>query len=324
MSTSQCCPVCNLDVATSVPSPNGQDATKFDCQFCGKFSTSNNLLAELPEIRKKCGDSGFRISHAIRSMAHRNKKVELNTTNIEVINEKPLPRPREQADLLIRWIAEHVGGPGKMVKLAFLKQGAFIGSKSREGFLLIVNYLLESNLIKGDQKNSIDLDGVINVTLTFSGWDRYEELRLGRLCYRRAFMAMAFGNVVLDTVVDTIFKDSARRAGFDLFRVDEINKAGLIDDHIRSEIQSSDFLVADLTHDNHGAYWEAGYAEGLGKPVIYTCERNKFEDIKTHFDTNHHLTIKWDISSLQEAGKHLKDTIRATLPHLALLQDPSE
>ena len=31
-------------------------------------------------------------------------------------------------------------------------------------------------------------------------------------------------------------------------------------------------------------YWEAGYAEGLEKPVIYTCEKNKFNSEKTPFD----------------------------------------
>lgn len=318
------CPVCDLDVATIETNPNGRDMTAFDCQFCGKFLMSNSSLSALPGTKKKCIDSGFRISHAIRSMEQTSKKVELNSTTIEAINKQPLPRPREQADLLIRWIAENVKGPGELVMLKFLMQGAFIGSKSKQGFLLIVHHLFEAKLIKGDHGNSIDEKGATHITLTFLGWDRYEELRLGRIFYRRAFMAMAFGDANLDTVVNTIFKNSARCAGFELFRVDEINKAGLIDDRIRAEIQSSDFLVADLTHDNHGAYWEAGYAEGLGKPVIYTCEASKFNARKTHFDTNHHLTILWNSAALNEAGEHLKATIRATLPHLALLQDPSE
>ena len=90
---------------------------------------------------------------------------------------------------------------------------------------------------------------------------------------------------------------------------------------MRAEIQSSDFLIADLTHDNFGAYWEAGYAEGLGKPVIYTCEKSKFANASTHFDTNHHLTIKWDLGEPESAGNDLVATIRATLPRLARLAD---
>ena len=56
-------------------------------------------------------------------------------------------------------------------------------------------------------------------------------------------------------------------------------------------------MLVDLTHDNSGAYWEAGYAEGLGKPVIYICEQTKFDSAKTHFDTNHSTTIMWSASS---------------------------
>ena len=130
-------------------------------------------------------------------------------------------------------------------------------------------------------------------------------------------MAMKFGEERLDNVFEDIFKPAVAKAGFELFTVKDMPKAGLIDDRIRVDIQSSDFLVADLTHDNYGAYWEAGYAEGLGKPVIYTCEKKKFDEHQTHFDTNHHLTVLWDEADPIPAGENLKITIRATLPHLA-------
>ncbi len=132
---------------------------------------------------------------------------------------------------------------------------------------------------------------------------------------------MKFGDPNLDNVLEKVFKPCVRQTGFELFRLDDVPSAGLIDDRLRVEIQASDFLIADLTHDNLGAYWEAGYAEGLRKPVIYTCEKEKFEKEKTHFDTNHHLTIVWDKNSPEAAGKYLKATIRATLPQLAKQED---
>jgi len=134
-------------------------------------------------------------------------------------------------------------------------------------------------------------------------------------------MAMRFGDPVLEHMLAEVFRPAAAQAGFKLFKLDDVPKAGLIDDRLRIEIQASDFVVADLSHDNLGAYWEAGYAEGLGKPVIYTCEQAKFEATKTHFDTNHHLTIVWDSEHPEDAGSALKATIRATLPHLAKQSD---
>ncbi len=72
-----------------------------------------------------------------------------------------------------------------------------------------------------------------------------------------------------------------------------VAQAGLIDDQMRVQIRDARFVIAELTHENRGAYWEAGYAEGLGKPVIYMCEREKFEVAKTHFDVNHCTTVCW-------------------------------
>jgi len=85
----------------------------------------------------------------------------------------------------------------------------------------------------------------------------------------------------------------------------------------------SRFLLADLTHGNQGAYWEAGFAEGLGKPVIYTCEKTVFENKEhgPHFDTNHHLTVLWSEDRRHQAAIDLKATIRATLPGDAKMTD---
>ena len=138
---------------------------------------------------------------------------------------------------------------------------------------------------------------------------------------RKGFIAMKFGDEMLDNFLADVLKPCAKQAGFEHLKLDDTPKAGLIDDRLRVEIQSSDFLVADLTHDNPGAYWEAGYAKGLGKPVIYICEKDKFESAKTHFDTNRHLTIIWDKDNLPKAGEDLKATIRATLPQLAKQED---
>jgi len=125
----------------------------------------------------------------------------------------------------------------------------------------------------------------------------------------------------LDRIFTDYFKPAAKNAGFNLVRLDEDPVAGLIDDRLRVEIQNARFLVADLTGKNAGAYWEAGFAEGLGRPVIYTCEAQYFEEEKTHFDTNHHHTIQWDVANASEAAERLTATIRATLPAEAKMVD---
>jgi nucleoside 2-deoxyribosyltransferase len=86
-------------------------------------------------------------------------------------------------------------------------------------------------------------------------------------------------------------------------------KAGHIDAIIEDEIRRCRFLIADLTDRNAGAYWEAGFAEGLGKDVIYICR----DGGRTHFDSDHRQTVRWDLAKLDETATRLKAVIRNTL-----------
>jgi nucleoside 2-deoxyribosyltransferase len=102
-------------------------------------------------------------------------------------------------------------------------------------------------------------------------------------------------------------QEAVADTGYELRTVPQ--KAGHIDAIIEDEIRRCKFVVADLSDTNAGAYWEAGLAEGLRKPVIYIC----CEGIETHFDTNHRQTVRWDLSDLDGTAKWLKAVIRNTL-----------
>lgn len=315
------CPVCRTPLLAESPNPGGRDATLFSCPRCGRFLLTGSLIEDLPHTLSTVPDAAAKLSHALRRAQEVNTEVLFSTATIEEVLQRPLPRPQEQADLLVRWLALNLPGPGELVEISPATHGGIVGAKSDSGFALVLDHLFAVGLLTGHQYKTIGAQGNAQATLSFHGWAYYESLAKGSVAYRKAFMAMKFGDPSLEKILSDVFKPAARKAGFDLFKLNDVPKAGLIDDRLRVEIQSSDFLVADLTHDNLGAYWEAGYAEGLGKPVIYTCERSKFEATKTHFDTNHHLTIVWDTESPEQAGEELKATIRATLPQLAKQND---
>ena len=169
--------------------------------------------------------------------------------------------------------------------------------------------LEEQNLVKGTWGARF-YDGWI----TASGWARIEELKRAHLSSRYAFFARKFKNDELDT----LYKDCLRRAvaetGYDLLPVTQ--RAGHINWIIEDEIRRCRFLIADLSDDNAGAYWEAGFAEGLGKDVIYICrekEKDGKTDKKTHFDTDHRQTVRWDLGNLGQTATRLKAVIRNTL-----------
>lgn len=152
--------------------------------------------------------------------------------------------------------------------------------------------------------------------LTLAGWTKYADLKRVQNESRTAFMAMKFGDTELNDVIDRCFRPAVQRTGFELRVLTDHQQAGLIDDQIRAALISARFVVADLTHGSFGAYWEAGFADGRGLPVIYTSKRAEWEKAKTHFDTNHMTTVLWnpgDPGDLKSSEDQMAAIIRATL-----------
>ncbi len=63
------------------------------------------------------------------------------------------------------------------------------------------------------------------------------------------------------------------------------------------------------TAQEGGVYYEAGFASGLGIPVIYSCRRNMVDQI--HFDTRQYSHILWD--NLDELRDDLRKRILARI-----------
>jgi hypothetical protein len=239
----------------------------------------------------------------------------------EAIIRNPRPSLSEQSDNFVRWIGDNVSVGGQYIDVDKYAGPAIVGSATFEEFELVFRHLRDKGIIEHKTGTG---NIWVKVTLSFAGWERYDELKRSTSDNRKALMAMQYNNKPLADIFESVFRNAVAKTGFELFRlVDTPQPAGLIDDDLRVKIRASRFLIADLTDGNAGAYWEAGYAEGLGRPVIYTCKKEVFENPKScpHFDTNHHLTILWDSDKPQEAGEKLKSTIRATLPAEAKLTD---
>jgi nucleoside 2-deoxyribosyltransferase len=87
------------------------------------------------------------------------------------------------------------------------------------------------------------------------------------------------------------------------------DKENNIDIKLRNAIRDSALLICDLTHRNNGAYFEAGFAEGLGKPVIYICEQSSFANKadKIHFDIAHMEIYQWKDDDVESINKFKND-----------------
>lgn len=311
----QKCPICSSVVKESGKGGSA-DFHDYKCPVCGPFTITRTALHNLRSERITEKKSAI-LSHAIRRMQKQGSWPEIDSKILDIIMENNyLPSPAEQADNLILWLGDNIDAPGIEISVNPDLHKAIIGAVNNNNFHFVVSSLIEKGLVLSQRDTVKWL-----VTLSFKGWERYELIKKGALDSRKAFMAMPFGNDLIDKVYSDYFKRAVEQTGFNLFRIDEKPKAGSIDDRLRVEIRTSRFLIAELTDGNHGAYWEAGFAEGLGKPVIYSCEKSYFENKGSHFDTNHLHTVLWESNDLEDAAERLKITIRATLPEDAKLED---
>lgn len=300
------CPVCRHEGADVFEEDYG-DKKRFDCYKCGKYLITGSGLSVLSSQGIEIGSvKAARLSHAVRrSNSGSEKPLLLNSDSVKRLLDTTLPNPAEAADSLILFLAELAGDdPGKPIDILPEEAASAVGAVNGQSIEYLLTEMYKNGLIypTGDYKYRLSLDG----------WSRVEELQRNVAESRQAFMAMPFNNEELDPIFFDYWVPAVEKAGFKLVRLDSRQKAGLIDDRLRVEIRRSRFLIAELTSLNQGAYWEAGFATGLGRPVIYTCRKDEFD--KTHFDTKHHLTIIWEPGKIDQAAQQLTDCIRETLP----------
>lgn len=89
-----------------------------------------------------------------------------------------------------------------------------------------------------------------------------------------AFIAMAMDDEdsQLPDVLDSI-KEAADRCGLVAERVDEPASNDRITDRILESIRKAEYVIVDLTGSRPNVFYEAGYAQGLGKTPIYVARR---------------------------------------------------
>ena len=259
----------------------------------------------------------FVLSGVLRQQAENRTTISLSTSNIEALIKSALiPKdPIEAIDRILLQVFKGTDSADKPFQFVFENDYPIAYARNEREFQYYVDQAASLNYLEQKWNKGW-------VRLTIDGWKRVSQLRDARpLMGKKAFIAMQYGDATHTQIYNENFKRAVAKTGFDLIRLDQVLKAGLIDNQLRVHIRDSRFLLADLTNRNPGAYWEAGYAEGLGIPVIYLCKKSEFNALQTHFDTNHHTTIRWDENDMAQSMDELKATIRATFPGEARLTD---
>ena len=267
----------------------------------------------------------------------RNAGVSMPTIGMDevtyALERGPLP-VHERADRLLKLLVQetpHVGATlqilgnyDRATQSDSLYMNALAWSESHNGEELryIADYLCEQRWITippGADIGTLKYRCRVEV----DGYARIGE-QATALDSSQCFVAMWFDPSMNDAYHVAI-APAIRDAGYEPFRIDQqVDLVGKIDDAIVAEIRRSRFLVADMTHGDEGArggvYYEAGFAYGLDKPVIYTCREDKIDDV--HFDNRQFNHIVWDANNLDDLRKRLTDRIVAAIGEGPTLSRP--
>jgi hypothetical protein len=248
------------------------------CLRCGEFQVTDDIWLSLkfnPYNREI-------LSGWIQEQNYIGITPRISFDNAEHLTMLRKPGLKERAErYLLASIAK-----GQHLHSEFLSDGEdLIGvtySATRKEMLLIRNYLIDEGLLHHS--------GQSLCSVTPKGHIAADELRGHRAKSSQGFVAMWFGEEV-GAIYDDAIDPAIAQAGYKPMRIDRKEDVVKIDDEILSEIRRSALVVADFTGHRGGVYFEAGFAMGLGIPIVWTCREDHME--KLHFDIRQYNCLSW-------------------------------
>ena len=290
------CPICRLDAAAQ----RKKNAETIQCRRCGKFEIADSLVGTFQQGLSAADQRLLPyLSAYIRQADDRREVVVLRTDNWQELAKAHVgTSPSHKVRKLLEWFKSRSPHLGAQVSITGELDYPLVDAVSSAELGFVLQYTLDLNYIKrnGD-----------SFQLTVPGWEHLQPATGG--IPGRCFIAMSFDPSLDDAFQSGIYLAVKKDCDFEPIRIDRVHHNEKICDKIIAEIRLSQFVVADFTFQRAGVYFEAGFAMGLGRPVIWTCREDDFDN--THFDTRQYNHIIWETP--QDLREKLADRIRATI-----------
>jgi hypothetical protein len=267
--------------------PSG-DFYNYVCLSCGlvRATGSCGVLAQTDDHRHVKGIrhliSGILRWRDIRGIKQY-RPITFDEVPLLLLNEYTPKEIPDKIDLLIQYLGLISKSFGNVRDLPARFDKAVTFSPDEEEFRELTEYLIEEKLLIRSEE-----EGIQGYKLSMSGWKRFYELEKKHVDLKRCFVAMNFKNEY-DPIYLKI-SEAIRACGFEPYRVKELQTNDQITDLIIAGIKKSGFMIADFSGARPSVYYEAGFARGLGKKVIWMAKRKT----KLHFDTRQYKHIFWN------------------------------
>lgn len=292
------CPFC--DKGAEYGNHPGTESMLLTCPRCGRYDITTSALSvyasSLPLPR-------YHVSGVLRYLSEAGIHSSIHSANLnEILQSVAIPpTPLEGVDLLLAFVERHMDNLVRGATIDKDNDYPVVFAKSPQEFQYYID-LAERTL------KLIRLGGSGYIP-TVEGWRRLQELKTRRRKANQAFVAMWFDDSVEEAWSKGI-SAALIECGFDPIRIDFKEHNGKICDRIIAEIRTSGLLIADFTGQRGGVYFEAGFAMGLGIPVVWSCRKDEVD--RLHFDTRQYNHIVW--SDAEDLRLQLANRIRATIP----------
>lgn len=257
----------------------------------------------------------------------------LTTDNLEeILSLIPYPTSLlDKIDRVLEFIYKNTYYFGQEITINYYDFRLFF-CKDIDELIKILKYLNEQEYIKCTETNYSDYVSVektlnnllkdnLALTLLTKGIKYIEESGKNPKS-NQCFVAMWFDDGIQKVYSDIIKPTVETDTGYKAMRIDNKEHINYITDEIIKEIRRSKFMIADLTGCRAGVYYEAGFAFGLGIPVIFTCRKDWENNIEKecgckregiHFDIRQRNIIFWEAEKLEEFKTNLTNRIGAVV-----------
>jgi len=300
------CPICKLENQKVLAERDYGDKVTFDCARCGRYTISRTAESLANRKGKSAQLSGW-----LRERNLLGIEIPMLTSYFleEVIATLPSYRPLEKQNKLLKAIELLTEYPGREVILIPEYATSLAWAENENEFKYYLKSLIDRGFLEIANANKRTLDDPLYpMVITTKGWEYLEKDSSNIESKTQAFVAMSFDKDLISVYKNAI-EPAIKATGYRSYRVDVAPHLERIDSKIIAEIRNSRFVVADVTEQKSGVYYEAGFANGLGLPVIWCVRHDDLENV--HFDTRQYNHIVWENES--ELREKLKDFILATI-----------
>jgi len=291
------CPLCDLE---NVKSENtGDFSILVKCGRCGSYKTNldgrnasqyyneiKNDLYLISAITRQATENGqlpMRISSEL--LADKKKFYE------KIAESGSLPSSVEdKGNAILQYLAKKSEHPGSVIEIIPAYDFPIGYCKNETEFSFYLSHLKDGGLLAEFKDIAYVDHKAVRISLGAAGWKRVSALAAPNAESKQAFVAMSFAKGFNSTFLEGI-APVEKPSGYIMLRMDGRQFNGKICDEIILEIRRSRFVVAEVSGQNRGVYYEAGFAMGMGIPVIWCCRENAIA--KCHFDTRQFNHIVW-------------------------------